>query len=323
MKKQNSILMEISSVLRDGFYHDEDTIGKKLNVSRNAVGKAIKKLEDYGIRIDSVKGKGYAMSDPLILLNENLIINNLKDKNIEIEVFESIDSTNTYLKSIIATRKPRICVAEYQTKGRGRFNREWYSPFGKNIYLSVGYSFEKDIRDLAGLSMVVGLSIIQTLKSLILKEPLVLKWPNDVMVNDRKLAGTLIEIDSEANGLSRSVIGIGLNVNMTSDDTIVKQSWVSLRQILNSTFDRNQLCASLINGLMEYLKKFEREGFMPFKKEWEEHDSLLNKRIKLASGKDIIKGFARGINDQGNLRIEIEKDTIKTFSSGDATIIKK
>lgn len=323
MKKSNSLFVETSSILSDGLYHDGDTIGKKLNVTRSAVWKVIKKLEEYGVKITSIKGKGYAMSDPLILINKNLILNNLSHKDMEIEIFESIDSTNTYLKSVAKKKNPRVCIAESQTSGRGRLNREWYSPFGKNIYLSLGYSFEKDMSALAGLSMVVGLSIIQALKYLNLKEPLLLKWPNDVIIKNRKLSGSLIEIDSEANGLSDAIIGVGLNVNMTHENEKIKAPWISLHQMLNHPLDRNQLCASLINWLMKYLTKFEKEGFLPFKKEWEEYDSLFDKNIKLASGKDIIKGVARGINEYGHLKLEVEKGYIRTFSSGDTTILKK
>ncbi|AZL16080.1 bifunctional biotin--[acetyl-CoA-carboxylase] ligase/biotin operon repressor BirA [Rickettsiales endosymbiont of Stachyamoeba lipophora] len=323
MKKLPKTLIELTHILSDLAYHDGDTIGQKLGITRSAVWKAIKKLEEYGTKIDSIKGKGYALSEPLLLLDEHLIQQGVPHKNITIEVFESLESTNSYLKGFVGNITPRVCIAEYQTQGRGRLNRRWYSPFGKNIYLSILYPFEKDMSELVGLSTIVSLAIVDALQDLQLAQQIFLKWPNDIIVKQKKLSGSLIEIISEANGLSYAIIGIGLNVNMINDDNHINQSWTSLKQLLNQDVDRNKLCISLINSLTTYLKKFNQEGFNPFKTEWEQRDMLLNKKVKLVSGNNIISGYGRGINNQGNLMLEVEKGYIKPFSSGDTTIIKE
>src|SRR6187402_2950854 len=111
MKKLSSNLAKVVFILNDREYHDGDTIGAKLNITRTAVWKIIKKLENYQIKIDSVKGKGYALLEPLILLDEEIIKKSM-DNNIPIEIFESIGSTNQYLKSFIGNKETRICLAE-------------------------------------------------------------------------------------------------------------------------------------------------------------------------------------------------------------------
>lgn len=322
MKKTAPNLIEISSILSDGLYHDGETIGKKLDITRAGVWKAIKKLENYDVKINSIKGKGYSISEPLFLLNETEIQNGIANKKIQIDIFENIDSTNYYLKNFIGTYSPQICIAEHQTKGKGRLNRSWHSPFGKNIYLSLLFPFQKDLSNLIGLSIVVGLAIIKALKYLGLDKELSLKWPNDIIFNSKKLAGTLIEVFSEANGLSYAIIGIGINVNMTQDKKQITQPWISLKQILNQNLNRNKLCISLINSLLIYLNKFDEKGLACFLTEWNSRDCLINQKVKLINANKTTTGIARGINELGNLMLEIEKGNIKPFSAGDTSIVK-
>ena len=322
MKKLSPNLVEIINILSDGGYHDGDTIGSKLNITRSAVWKFIKKLDNYGIKLSSIKGKGYALLQPLILLNENYLKKALTGQNIDIEVFESIISTNEYLNNFIGATRVKICLAEHQTGGLGRLGRSWHSPFGQNIYLSCLYPFAKDISELVGLSLVVGLAIITTLKSLNLSNRLLLKWPNDILYEDKKLCGNLIKIQAETNGLSYAIIGIGINVNMADDQQNINQLWISLQKILGKNINRNQLCVILINNLMSYLDKFNKQGFSSFTKEWEEADGLLNKKISLQTMDKIITGYARGINAQGNLLIETEDNSVNSYSSGDTSVLK-
>ncbi len=322
MKKLTITLIELSAILSDGLYHDGDSLGKELNITRSAVWKAVKKLEEYGIDIHAIKGKGYVMSEPLFLLNETLIQKEINNKNITVDVFGKIDSTNTYLKNFIGTNVSMVCIAEHQAQARGRFNRNWYSPFGKNIHLSLLFPFYKDISELAGLSIVVGLAITRSLQYLNLHKEPMLKWPNDVIYDNQKLAGTLIETTSEANGLTHAIIGIGLNVNMIKDLHNINQPWISLRQILHQYVDRNKLCTLLINNLLNSLKEFQNKGLVSFLSEWNTKDSLYNKEVTLTIGNQSVVGIARGINALGNLALEVERGHLKYFSSGDASIAK-
>src|SRR3990167_5018644 len=165
MKKFSTTFTKLVNILNDGNYHDGTTLSSRLQISRSAVWKAIQKLEKYGIPVHAMKGKGYALAEPLILLNQKTIKRGIQTANIDFTIFESIHSTNTYCvpQPRIKNKNISICLAETQTGGLGRLQRSWHSPFGQNIYLSCTYSFQKDVSELSGLSLVISLAIIATL----------------------------------------------------------------------------------------------------------------------------------------------------------------
>lgn len=322
-KKFNPHLYQIVSILSDGQFHDGTSMGAALEMTRSAVWKAIKKLTAYHIPITSIKGKGYALKQPLILLNPQKIKAELDNKKLAMTLFESIGSTNHYLKLKRKTNKPEVCIAEEQRAGKGRFDRSWHSPFGQNIYLSCLYNFPKDMSELAGLSLVVGLSVISVLKDYGVSALLSMKWPNDILYEQKKLAGNLIEVQAESYGESHVIIGVGLNVNMQAKELKeINQACTSLSQILNCYVDRNELCARLINRLFEYLYKFNEFGFVYFKEEWLAVDCLQGKHITIKNIRESVTGQVIGINDQGYLLLGLANGNKCSISSGDATILK-
>jgi BirA family biotin operon repressor/biotin-[acetyl-CoA-carboxylase] ligase len=324
IKKLNTHLVKVVNLLNEGGYHDGTTIGEKLHLTRSAVWKIIKKLQGYGIKIDSVKGKGYSLLEPLILLDFNKIKKNMPDAKVDMSIFENIDSTNEYLKSIKKSKSIKICLAEQQTQGKGRLNRDWHSPFGKNIYLSCHFPFQKDVSELSGLSLVTSLAVVNILKSYGIDEHLYVKWPNDILYAYKKLSGGLIEIQAETHGMSHTVIGIGLNVNMMDDDKQpILQAWTSMKKILHTYIDRNILCAQLITQLLHYLQQFNAQGLASFIHEWMRTDCLMNQLITVKNLNQKIEGTVIGINELGHLLLRLEDGEIRAFSSGDTSIVKK
>lgn len=324
MKKLHTNFYKIIQLLGDGKFHDGTSIGKKLNITRAGVWKAIKKLEEYGVQVQSVKGKGYALTEPLLLLDAKKITQTMANKNIEIEYFETIDSTNSYLRTAHKDGKIKICIAEHMSHGKGRLQRSWHAPFGHNIYMSALYPFTKDISELAGLSLVVGLSICKAINDLYkLEIPVNVKWPNDILWQNKKLAGILIEVQAESNGLCYAIIGIGINVNLTGDIEQISQPWTSISKINNQYNDRNILYAALLDSLFDYIKRFETKGFADFLDEWKLNDGLLNKEVSLKTGDLIYKGKVAGVNSNGHLLINSDDGEVKSFSSGDTTLLKK
>ncbi|HQS85040.1 MAG: biotin--[acetyl-CoA-carboxylase] ligase [Alphaproteobacteria bacterium 16-39-46] len=322
MKKQNPSLFRILEILSDGAYHDGTRIGESLGISRAAVWKNIQKLQSYTVKISSIKNKGYALQDPLILLNKDCLISTFPQKNIKLDIFESLPSTQTYLKSITSPF-PYVCLTERQTDGKGRLGRHWQSPFGQNIYLSLLYPFQKDISELSGLSLMVSLSILKTLTHFFKKKiPFQLKWPNDIVFDHKKLGGILIDMQAESYGLSTAVIGIGLNVNMMPQECLSFE-WTSLRQIYNTYINRNELCQLLLTNLFEDLSVFQEKGFEPFQKSWPLYDALYDEPITLKIGETTISGIAKGINEMGHLLLEKEDKTLKTYASGEASFIRR
>jgi BirA family biotin operon repressor/biotin-[acetyl-CoA-carboxylase] ligase len=309
-------------MLSDGAYHDGTTMGEKLSMTRSAVWKSIKKLQNYGIIIDSIKGKGYAMREPLLLLDAEKIKQLSKTPFIDLAIFENLDSTNDFLKTTRLDTAIKFCLAEQQTRGKGRMNREWFSPFGKNIYLSCAYPFQKDISELSGLSLVVSLSIVKALQAIGVHENIAIKWPNDVMYAGHKLSGSLIEIQAETNGVCRVVIGIGLNVNMQQVSGNFIQPWASVAQILQRNIDRNELVAHLIDTLLADLASFQQNGFVSFMDEWQSVDYLTGKKISVVNLTETIHGLVQGVSEQGYLKMRLDSGQLRVFSSGDTSIVK-
>ncbi|WP_244896911.1 biotin--[acetyl-CoA-carboxylase] ligase [Candidatus Coxiella mudrowiae] len=285
-----------------------------------------KKLKNYQIPIKSLKTKGYCLAQPLTLLDKQKIVSTLEIKSIPLELFKQVDSTNDYLKTASHPKshpnKLAICISEMQTKGKGRFYRPWHSPFGQNIYLSLKYSFDKDISELAGLSLVCGLVVCRTIETIChLSLPIFIKWPNDIICDNKKLAGILIEIQAETHEFCSVIIGIGLNVNMQNDaDQKINKDWTSLINLTEAYYDRNKLCTALINYLIHYLETFEKHGFRFFQNPWREKDYLFNKFLSLKSNQNEFQGIGAGINEKGNLILKLTDGFQKAFSSGDATL---
>ena len=324
MKNTNEKLVEICNILNDLNFHDGTSIGVKLNISRTAVWKWVSKLQSYGIEITKVKVKGYLLKEPLILLDSKKIETLLKSEHFIINTVESIDSTNNYLNNHNKSTIPHICIAEHQTRGRGRFSREWYSPFGKNIYFSMQYSIKQDISQLGGLSLAVGTIVCKAIeKACKLPNRLMLKWPNDITYNGKKLAGVLIEVRAEVNGNCSVIIGIGINVNMPITNKVTfNQEWASIMQITGSPQDRNNICAILIDKLTLGIEQYLITGFKSYMPEWKKRDSLFGKMIQIQDGNEIFKGIATGVDLQGHLLINLETNIKKAFAAGEATLLK-
>lgn len=326
IKPLNEKLIQLTQLLSDGDYHDGNVLGKTLNITRSAVWKMMKKLEQYGVVIDSIQSNGYALQDPLILLEADQIKKTLSYE-IELTVLESIDSTNNYFKTQPKTPTIKCCLSEQQTQGRGRLNRVWHSPFGKNLYLSCYYPFQKDISELAGLSLVVGLSILATLRTLGIYNGIYTKWPNDVLCRDKKIAGILIDVQAESHGMIDVTIGVGLNVNMLPIDeeatNDISQAWTSLSEETGTSWDRNHVAAILLEHLFAYVHRFEQQGFMVFIDEWMSADGLMKKIVTLNYMNNFITGEVVGVNPQGHLLLRLPDESIRSFSSGDVTLVKK
>jgi len=263
-------------------------------------------------------------NDNLVLLDADKIKKNIKKSSIIIEVLEEIDSTNDYLKKYPGQdNKIKICLAELQTKGRGRLNRQWHSPFGQNIYFSLRYSFQSDLSKLSGLSLVTGLAVCKAIESITHLDNLTVKWPNDILIEQQKISGILIDINAESNGCCHAVIGVGINVNMQQAlKKEIDQPWSSLQKITGNYFDRNLLSAELINSLFDYLERFTKFGLSDFISEWQTKDCLFGKTITVLSGDKKIIGIGAGINSQGYLTLETQDKIKQTFSSGDTTLLK-
>ena len=325
MKQLNHAQLTLLQLLGDGACHSGSALGQALGVSRSAVWKQIKQLIELGVSITSIPHQGYQLAQPLILLNEQEIADQLiaepSISPLKFHLFASIDSTNRYLKELPASPYLELCCAEVQTQGRGRFGRHWHSPFGENIYCSSRWNLNCDLSKLSGLSLVTSLAILNTLNEFNPSSEIKVKWPNDILWNDKKLCGCLIEIIAESNGMAQVIIGIGLNVNSdTANHPLPDKPWCSLLEITQRPSNRNHLIAQLIINLENYVQRFINNDLNHFMSEWKQHDYLTGKQICVIQASESLSGLACGITKTGQLILEDSQGRKHLLSSGDASL---
>lgn len=312
---------QLIQYLADGHFVSGQWLGEQLGVSRAAISKHIASLLEMGLDVYSVTGKGYKLSEPLTLLNENEIQKKLYeyDQSCKVEVHNLIDSTNSYLLRRLPNQNQnlQVCLAEYQDAGRGRRGRQWISPFGSHIYMSMYWYLEQGMSAAMGLSVVAAMAVSDAIKTLY-KIEVQLKWPNDIYFNGVKLAGILIDLEGQALEPCHCVIGIGLNINMPKKSAEqVDQPWTDLQSAIamslsdtngkyENSIDRNELAATLIAKLSTRLQQHQNEGLNTMLHEWAKQDFYLNKPVKLITGSRAKQGICRGINNQGALLLEID-----------------
>lgn len=318
----SSTISKVLDILNDGTIHAGSDIAETLAISRTAVWKIIQRLKKYHVDIHS-QHQGYQLTSPLILFDKKKIENLVGRSKITLEVFEKIPSTNNYLKDKASLKGIHFCLAEYQSKGRGRLGRTWVSPFGRNIYCSFRYVFNKDISEMGGLSLVIGILIAKALEGLSPTLKPRLKWPNDIYVDNQKIGGILIDLMGEANGNCTAIVGIGLNVNMKDEDSKdINQPWTSLEHALDEKLDRNIIVARLMQSILSGIEIFHEKGLDPFLAEWQRYDLFQNQEVSITMVNKVISGVARGINSHGYLLLESPSGNTEPFSCGDTTLLK-
>ncbi len=328
MKKFTSTQLKLLYCLADGLCHSGINLGTTTGVSRTAIWKQIKQLTQLGVPIQSIPHQGYRLTTPLKLLNEISIHQQLKKYDfthpVNYYIFASLDSTNRFLKEQPRSDGIDICCAETQTAGRGRFGRHWHSPFGENIYCSTRWHFDCDLSCLSGLSLVVSLAVIATLSQFGIEENIRVKWPNDILWHDKKLCGSLIEINAESNSAADVVVGIGLNVNsITKNQTLADKPWCSLFEITETYFDRNLLVSRLIIELHKHIQEFIAHGLPAFQSRWQKTDYLYGQVVTVWHPLGPLTGKAHGINNAGQLILIDENGTTHYLSSGDTSLKSK
>jgi len=315
--KDNTIPLTLISILADGEFHSGEQLGESLGMSRAGINKHIQTLRDWGVDVFTVPGKGYSLPEPIQLLDETFIRRGVEQGSVA--VLPVIDSTNQYLLDRLAgLQSGDACVAEYQQAGRGRRGRKWVSPFGANLYISMYWRLEQGPAAAIGLSLVIGIVMTEVLRDLGADQVRV-KWPNDLYLQDRKLAGILVELTGKTGDAAQIVIGAGVNLAMRNAQAgDINQGWINLQEA-GVRIDRNVLAARLITELRSALHCFEQEGLAPFLPRWEVLDNFINRPVKLIIGEKEIFGISRGIDSQGALLLE-QDGVVKPWVGGEISL---
>ncbi|MDP5152074.1 bifunctional biotin--[acetyl-CoA-carboxylase] ligase/biotin operon repressor BirA [Rheinheimera baltica] len=298
---------QLLSALSSGSFHSGQVLAEMLGVSRTAVANHIKQLQQLGLDIYKVKGRGYCLVEQLDLLDAARISQLRKATGADILVQHITDSTNTQLMQKIqdglVTEPGYTIVAEAQTAGRGRRGRNWYSPFAASLYFSMYWRLEQGIQAAMGLSLVVGIAIARLLKQQYQVDARV-KWPNDVYVDGKKLCGILVELAGQAHAGCDVIIGIGMNIRLPKQALhSIDQQYIDLTGAAEKVIDRNQLVALLQQQLITLLADFTQQGFTGFVDEFDQYNQYRNKAIRLI-GKEEITGICIGVDKQGALLVK-------------------
>jgi BirA family biotin operon repressor/biotin-[acetyl-CoA-carboxylase] ligase len=283
-------------------------LAQRLGVTRAAVWKQIEVLRGLGAPIEAAAGRGYRLAWPLEALDAEAIRSSLdpimRRRLGRFDVHWQIDSTSSALLRAAAERAPdlSVCVAEVQSGGRGRRGRSWISPLGGNVYFSLLRRFAAGMGELSGLSLVVGTALLQALQDCGVEEA-GLKWPNDVLARERKLAGILVELGGEFLGPCYAVIGIGINLRLPKRAKVGQPS-IDLATLLGESMpSRNDLIARLLSRLIAALDRFESEGFGGFRTQFAHYDLLAGHAVCVHAADGVHDGLAEGVDARGALRV--------------------
>lgn len=318
---------QLLALLADGQWHSGEELAGQLGLSRAAVWKQLAVLrERFGLQIHSVSGRGYRLPNRLELLDAGQIRSQMGETTRawirDLEIHDTIPSTNSHLmeKPVGELKTGHVCLAERQTEGRGRRGRHWVSPFGCNIYLSLFWAYGLAPAALSGLSLAAGLAVVRALRRLGVEE-VGLKWPNDVLWENQKLAGLLLEVSGEQSGPSRVVLGLGMNLRLSEAEAgAIDQPWTSLDQLPGGAgLSRNQVVAALLDNLVAVLSRFEEQGLTALIPEWRQYDLYDGKRVLLQMGTRQIEGIHRGVEASGALLLETAEG-VRAYHGGEVSL---
>ncbi|MEG5267106.1 bifunctional biotin--[acetyl-CoA-carboxylase] ligase/biotin operon repressor BirA [Pseudomonas sp. JDS28PS106] len=313
-------MLTLLKLLADGEFHSGQVLGQAMGITRAAVWKQLQQLEaELGIETHKVRGRGYRLAHPLSLLDEDSLRKFGFPSSWSAHLQETVDSTNAQAVRLVAqgADTPLLVMAEQQTAGRGRRGRKWVSPFAENLYYSLVLRVDGGMRQLEGLSLLVGLAVMEVLHSMGVSKA-GLKWPNDVLVGDRKIAGILLELIGDPADVCHVIIGVGINANMR-DCTEVDQAWTSMCIEQGNPVDRNELAGKISRTLEELLVRHRVEGFAAFQEVWERAHLWQGREVTLLSGENAIKGVVLGVDRLGALRLSVDGEE-RSFSGGELSL---
>lgn len=329
---------QLIRLLADGELHSGEQLAAGLGLSRAAVWKNLRgAAERFGVEVQAERGRGYRLAAPVELLSRECILAELSAAAgvvpAGLAVHDSIDSTNAALVRAAGEGAPSgsVCLAELQSAGRGRRGRDWVSPLGGGLAMSILWRYPMAASGLGALSLAVGAALAETLQGWALEQGeaagermadgLSLKWPNDLLWQGRKFAGILIEISGEAQGPTRLVLGLGLNLRLPAAAAeLIDQPCVDLDTILGEMPPRNRLVARLIDALFGVLASYEEDAVTDWIDRWRRFDRLQGREIELLLGEQRILGRHAGIGEEGALLVDVADEGVRAFHAGEVSL---
>ncbi|MHB0983006.1 MAG: biotin--[acetyl-CoA-carboxylase] ligase [Thiobacillus sp.] len=310
--------------MSDGRFHSGQALAHEFNLSRSSIFNALAQAEPMGLAIHAVRGRGYRMPEPVEWLDGITVADHLGTvaEAYTIHVHDSVDSTNAALMAAAlngAADGTLICT-EHQQSGKGRRGRQWHSVLGGSLTFSVLWRFENGLQSLSGLSLAVGMAIARAVNRHS-RHPVRLKWPNDVLVDYRKLAGILVEVLGDMHGAAFAVVGVGLNVRLSGvQRDAVDQAVVDLAE-MGVAVGRNRLLADCLLELHAVLSLFRQHGFASLREDWLKLDAYAGRAVALAlPDARSVRGVASGVDETGAFLLRDAQATLRPYSGGEISL---
>ena len=310
--------------LADGDFHSGEALAQHFNVTRATIFNAITHAQSLGVEVFSVRGRGYKLPKPITLLNatDALQAIGIEREWFDLQILDEVGSTNTYLMQRAAkgAAHATCVVAHIQTQGKGRRGRTWVSKLGASLTFSLLWRFQCGAVALSGLSLAVGVALIRAMHDLGV-QGVQLKWPNDVLVDGKKLAGILIELQGDMEGPSAAVIGVGINLNLPKEVLKnIDQPAVDLSSVHHQPINQSVLLGTLLKHFSNVLKDFEQQGFVAVREEWLSYDAYQNKTVRMLmpNGTEVL-GVAESVAEDGILMVKTALG-LQRFSAGEISL---
>lgn len=324
----NKLAFPILAALADGKFHSGEHLAQRFGVTRATIYHAIQSIQALGIRVFSVRGRGYRLPQAVTLLDQAAIVAACGDYApwFHVQVLPQVDSTNRYLmqESARGVAHATCVAAQIQTAGRGRRGRHWLSQLGGSVTFSLLWRFQTGAAALSGLSLVVGLALTRALHGLGLSQ-VQLKWPNDLIAlyegRWHKLGGILIELQGDMEGPSAAVIGIGINLDIDAAMRAeIGQPVLGLNQLAGQALNPNQVLGQCLAALAEHLQGFAEHGFTAFKADWTACHAFHQQAVDLhqANG-SVLPARVLDVAEEGSLLVETEQG-VQRFHAGEISM---
>ncbi len=296
-------LLSVLRLLNNKRFISGQEIARQLAISRTRVWQLIQQLQQSGLEIHAVRGKGYSLQQKVTLLDKNAILSVVRQKNLLLDIEPLLDSTSSQLQKKAKNHAhDSFLFAEIQTAGRGRRGKNWQSHFGGSLTFSWLRSFVLPVHQLSGLSLVAGLAIANALAEF--NVDVQLKWPNDLYLQQKKLGGILIDLINDKQQ-TRVVTGIGINILL--EESVRKKIDQQVIDLCSINADlqqqRNEITGRIIQFLMDYYQQFEQQGLSAFLSQWQQRDLLYGKTINIEQQGEKYQAVAKGITPDGALKI--------------------
>jgi BirA family transcriptional regulator, biotin operon repressor / biotin---[acetyl-CoA-carboxylase] ligase len=306
----------------EGKYVSGEEISRKLNVSRTAVWKQVRKLESRGYTIEAVPRLGYRLTGRSARLSLTELLPKLTTRTFgrNLKLMDEVMSTQDELRKLAEEGAPEgtLVIAELQTKGRGRMGRSWHSPSGKGIWMSLLLRPQVPLQLTPQLTLLAAVALCRAIGRVVPIE-IGIKWPNDLLVDGRKISGILLESAAEDERLRYIVVGTGISANLDEQDypEELREKAVSLKMAAGHPVNREELIAAILDEFEKLYLFYQESGFAPIRALWEAHAVTLHKPAVLNTPQGRVEGIPVGLDDSGGLLVRLADDSIRSVYSAE------